>query len=198
MLLCPSICLHSRHSSSRCTSQWPCMCGYVLDDCVLCPLCGGMCTVCLVYLKGVRDSGGVSLALWSFPLALHVCNYIPSLIENRALPQTSLNKELLFPFFFCLLACVLPKLPLTPWVFPLILSSCSVPYRKLITDWLGLCVPLITHGAAWGCVWGLMETGGRTISMLSSKWIHRLFTWQAVEIWISNWSNNILSSKSKI
>lgn len=51
------------------------------------------------------ESSGVSLALLSFPQPFYMCNYIPPLIENRALPQSSLNKELLFSFCVYLRVC---------------------------------------------------------------------------------------------
>lgn len=102
------------------------------------------------------ESSGVSLALLSFPQPFYMCNYIPPLIENRALPQSSLNKELLFPFCVYLCVCVATTTSY-PWVFPLILSSWLIPYRKLITDWLGSCFPLISHGPAWGSVWEIDE-----------------------------------------
>lgn len=95
------------------------------------------------------ESSRVNLALLSFPQPFYMCNYIPSLIENRALPKCSRNKELLFPCCVYLHVCVATTTSY-PWVFPLILSSRLIPYRKLITDWLGSCFPLISHGPAWG------------------------------------------------
>lgn len=97
------------------------------------------------------ESGRVNLALLSFPQPFYMCNYIPALIENRALPQSSRNKELLFPCCVYFHVCVATTTSY-PWVFPLILSSRLIPYRKLITDWLGSCFPLISHGPAWGSV----------------------------------------------
>ena len=97
------------------------------------------------------ETGMVNLAPLSFPQPFYMCNYIPPLIENRALSKSSCNKELLFPCCVYLHVCV-AKTTSYPWVFPLILSSRLIPYRKLITDWLVSCFPLISHGPAWGSV----------------------------------------------
>lgn len=150
LLLFLGICMHSRHSSSSCLSEWLCTCvntcrmieHFVLCECVY--------TVPSL-LEKEGESSRVNLALLSFPQPFYVCNYIPPLIENRALPQSSCNKELLFSF------CVYWQVYVAtttsyPWVFPLMLSSRLISYRKLITDWLCSCFPLISHGPAWGSV----------------------------------------------
>lgn len=156
ILLCLGICLHSYHSSSSCMT--PHMCGYVLDDCILCSLCERAWVPFLAEKEW--DSSPVNLALLSFPQPLYMCSYIPFLIENRVLPKSWLTKELLFPFCVYSHGYVCPKNTSYPWVFPLNLSFRLVPYRKLITDWLGSCIPLISHGSAWGSVWEI--DGDRT------------------------------------
>lgn len=118
------------------------MCGYVLDDWALCVHC--------------TSSGWKSgPAGWTWPYPSHspsyMCNFVLPLIGNRALPQSSCYKEQLFPFWLCVQVCVATATSY-PWVFPLMLSSRLIPYRKLITDWLGSCFPLISHGPAWGSV----------------------------------------------
>lgn len=106
-LLCLGICLHSHHSSSSCMSEWLCTCVDMCWMIVYFVLCvrGSVYGVPFLVEKE-RDSSGVSLALLSFPQPLYMCNYIPPLIENRALPQSSLNKELLFLFCVYLRVCV--------------------------------------------------------------------------------------------
>lgn len=72
------------------------MCGNVSDDCILCSLCEMMCVclhVCVCVECAVKEGAcsGVTLAL------LSIRSNIPPLIETRAPPPSSLNKELLFP-----------------------------------------------------------------------------------------------------
>lgn len=154
MLLCLGICLHSHHSSSPHTSKWLCTCVDMCWMIVYSVLCVSVCMYSVLSLAQKEGgSNGVSLAFLSFPQPFYMCNYIPPLIENRALPQSSLNKELLFPFCVYLHVCGATTTSY-PWVFPLILSSRLIPYRKLITDWLGSCFPQRSHGPAWGSVWG--------------------------------------------
>lgn len=97
--------LHSYHSSSICLREWLLMCEYVLYTLFSVWVC--VCVYSVLTL--VEEEGGscrVNLALLSFPQPLYMCNYIPLLIENRALPQSSHNKELLFPCCVYLHVCV--------------------------------------------------------------------------------------------
>lgn len=112
-----------------------------------------VCATCAfsAWKRGRVQQGELGTTIFSTALLQYMCNYIPPLIENRALPQSSCNKELLFSFCVYLQVCVATATSY-PWVFPLMLSSRLIPYRKLITDWLGSCFPLISHGPAWGFV----------------------------------------------
>jgi len=122
------------------------MCGNVLDDCVLCSLCECVCAQRAFSLLKRRESelGSPILSTALLHVQLH-----SSSNREQNYAQFSLNKELLFPFCVYLHVCVATTTSY-PWVFPLILSSRLIPYRKLITDWLGSCFPLISPGPAWG------------------------------------------------
>lgn len=85
----------------------------------------------LVKMQG--ESSGTNLALQSCPQALYMCNYIPPLIENRALTIKSYCSRSVCTYL-CGHNCLLSLR-----VFPLILSSKLIPYGKLITDWLHSC-----------------------------------------------------------
>lgn len=160
------------------------MCGFVSGDCILCSLCERTYSVLPLHSKkNERGSIGVNLALLSFPQPLYMCNYIPPLIENRALPQSSRNKELLFPLCVYLHVCVATTASY-PWVFPLILSSRLIPYGKLITDWLGSCPCNKSRTSLRFCFEILMETGLRTITMLFSVCI----SWAQSRLWDSEWA----------
>lgn len=184
MPLCFGICLHSHHSSSPRMNEWLCICVDLCQMIVYFVLCVSARTVCcLCTRKNERGSIGVNLALLSFPQPLYMCNYIPPLIENRALPQSSRNKELLFPLCVYLHVCVATTASY-PWVFPLILSSRLIPYGKLITDWLGSCPCNKSRTSLRFCFEILMETGLRTITMLFSVCI----SWAQSRLWDSEWA----------
>lgn len=127
----------------------------VHDSAHVCKCVGWLYTlfwICVyVCVLKMRTSEQSELGSPVFPRPFYICSYIPPLIENRALLQSTRNKELLFP---CSVHCHVRVATATSnaWVFPLILSSRLIPYRKLITDWWSSGFPLMSHGSARGSV----------------------------------------------
>lgn len=93
-----------------------CLVGGGRGNGALCPLCGWACTVRLVN----KAAGGAHSALWSFPLEpprvrLHSCS------NREQSPNPASIKSYCSFFFLCV-----SETASYPWVFPLILSSCSI------------------------------------------------------------------------
>lgn len=123
------------HLSSTLKRESLLKCGYIFVW-----LSTSLCVFAFSVLSLVKMEGEnrrVNLAILIFPQLFYMCNYIPPLIQNRALIKSGHNKELLFSC--CVRFVCVTTTASCPWVFPLVLSSGLIPYGKVIRDWLQLC-----------------------------------------------------------